>query len=196
MKPFRNSTLLLVAVITLAGCGDSAEPSRPADPGSNASTDARDATDGASENSESTAGRLALTVDGVAKTFTEFPADRNLSMSMSTMILARPSADATEEFSMAVMSFDLSKAELPATLQLGMRQAMESDDPSQFASAPKPLISYVSPDGVDYSSYATIVFDTYDNGIATGRVDDIELQPSDGDGPPVMLSDIRFEVAL
>lgn len=196
MKPFRYPTLLLVATITLAGCGDSAEPTRPADPGSNASTDARDAADGASENSESTPGRLALTVDGVAKTFTDFPADKNLSMSMSTMILARPSADATEEFSMAVMSFDLSKAELPATLRLGMREAMESDDPSGFASTPKPLISYVSPDGVDYSSYATIVFDAYDNGIATGRVDDIELQPSDGDGPPVMLSDIRFEVAL
>jgi hypothetical protein len=97
---------------------------------------------------------------------------------------------------MAVMSFDLRGAELPITLRLGMREAMESGDPAQFASAPKPLISYIAPDGVDYSSYATIVFEAYDNGIATGRVEDIELEPSDGDGPSMMLTDIRFEVAL
>lgn len=187
--------LLFLVPLALAGCGDSSEPESAAPPatsasatGSSAQTDAMD--------SERIEGTLTLTVDGEPKSFSHFPADKNLAMSMSTMILARPSAEATEEFSMAVMSFDLRDAELPITLRLGMREAMESGDSAQFASAPKPLISYIAPGGVDYSSYATIVFEAYDDGIATGRVEDIELEPSDGDGPSVMLTDIRFEVAL
>lgn len=187
--------LLLLAPLGLAGCGDASEPESPTGPG--ASAPAADSSAQAEPaGSERTQGTLTLTVDGEPKSFTHFPADKNLAMSMSTMILARPSAEATEEFSMAVMSFNLRDAELPITLRLGMREAMESGDPAQFASTPKPLISYISPDGIDYSSYATVVFEGYDDGIATGRVENIQLEPADGDGPPVMLTDIRFEVTL
>jgi len=193
-KRFAPALLFLVP-LALAGCGDSSDPESTARPAASAPATGSPAQTDAVE-SERIEGTLTLAVDGEPKSFSHFPADKNLAMSMSTMILARPSAEATEEFSMAVMSFDLRDAELPITLRLGMREAMESGDPAQFASAPKPLISYISPGGVDYSSYATIVFETYENGIATGRVEDIELEPSDGDGPSVMLGDIRFEVAL
>ena len=193
------SLFVVAALAALVGCGDSSD--RASEPAAPIETDSDTppppvAESPNAESPDGSEGTLWLTVNGEAKSFTHFPADRNLAMSMSTMIVAQPSDGAAEEFSVAVMGFDLSEAELPISLELGMREAMEADDPSQFASMPKPLISYLSADGVDYSSYATVIFDSYDNGIATGSVADIELEPSDGDDPAIMLSNIRFEVPL
>lgn len=196
MKKSLCTIVLFLAVVGLSGCGESSEPASPAESETAAPAIAETRPEPAPEASDSTRSFLSLEVDGMAKSFNHFPADKNLTMSMTTMVLAKPSPQATEEFSMAVMGFDLSKAELPVSLKLGLREAMEADDPAQFASAPKPLISYISPEGIDYTSYATVVFEQYQDGIATGRVEDIELEPADGDGPPLMLSDIRFEVAL
>lgn len=180
----------------LAACGDSSEPASPSETETAAPVVAETAPEPPPETSDRARSILSLEVDGVPRSFNHFPAGNNLTMSMSTMVLAQPSPDATEEFSIAVMGFDLSEAQLPISLELGMREAMESEDPSQFASAPKPLISYISPDGTDYSSYATVVFEQYRDGIVIGRIEDIELEPSEEDGPPIMLSNIRFEVAL
>jgi hypothetical protein len=192
------SIFAISAFSVLVGCDDpvdrTTEPAAPVEEASETLSSPSPSPDAASP--DTTRGTLSLTVNGEEKAFTHFPDDRNLAMSMSTMIVAQPSDGNAEEFSIAVMSFDLSEAELPISLKIGMREAMESEDPTQFANMPKPLISYLSADGVDYSSYATIVFESYENGVATGSVEDIELEPSDGDGPAIMLSDIRFEVPL
>lgn len=196
MKKVPLRLLCFVALFGLSACGDTSDPAPAAEsePASGAASDALRAAEAAAESTDR--GTLSLAVDGQARSFTHFPTGKNLAMSMSTMILARPSAEATEEFSIAVMSFDLAEAELPLSLELGLREAMESDNPGQFASRPKPLISYVSPEGTDYSAYATVVFERYEDGVVTGRVEDQELEPSDGEGPTIMLSDVRFEVAL
>jgi len=195
LKKFLYSALPIF-VLGLSGCGGASDSTPSVDTATTAPSAAEESSVDAPEEGDSIEGTLSLNVDGVAKSFSYFPADKNLTMSMSTMILARPSPEATEEFSMAIMSFDLANAELPVTLKLGLREAMESDDPAQFANNPKPLISYITPEGNDYSSYVTVVFEQYEGSIATGRVEDIELEPADGDGRAIMLSDIRFEVAL
>lgn len=195
MKHALVPALLLLLATGLVACGDTSEPA-PDRTDARASDAADRQPEEASVDSDRVGGTLNLRVNGEEKSFPFFPADKNMAMSMSTMILARPSAEATEEFSMMVMNFDVRSAELPVSLELGLREAMESGDPAGFARAPKPLISYISPEGVDYSSYAGVVFERAEDGMVSGRVEDIELEPSDGDGPPVMLTDIRFEVAL
>ncbi len=196
MKKLLCPTLLLLAVTGLSGCGDSSEPASQPQELTAEPTVAETPPTPEPEVSDSSQSFLSLEVDGVVKSFEHFPEEKNLTMSMATLVLARPSPEATEEFSMAVMGFDLSAADLPVSLKLGMREAMESGDPEQFASAPKPLISYISPEGIEYSSYATIAFERYQDGLVTGRIEDIELEPSDVEGPPLMLSDIHFEIAL
>lgn len=195
MKTFLYSALLMF-VLGLSGCGGDSDSTPSTDTAINAPVAAEESSADVLEEDESIHSKLSLNVDGVEKSFSYFPDDKNLTMSLSTMILAKPSPEATEEFSMAVMGFDLVSAELPVTLQLGLREAMQSENPAQFASNPKPLISYIAPEGSDYTSYATVVFEQYQDGIATGRVEDIQLEPADGDGRTIMLSDIRFEVAL
>lgn len=194
MKPSIMIIFVFFLAIILVGCGDSSDA--PSEPASSLSSAAESPAMTDPDAQQTKEGVLLLTVDGQEKTFTYFPEDRNAAMSMSTMIVARPSETATEEFVITVMSFDLPDAELPISLELGLREAMESDDPSEFVRTPKPLISYISPEGVDYSSYATVTFDSYEDGVATGRVEDIELQTADGDGAAVVLSGVRFEVAL
>lgn len=196
MKTFIHSASLLFILLTLSACGDTSNttPATEVDNPANEVTENDTAAQAA--ETASAEGTLSITVDGTEKSFSHFPEEKNLTMSMSTMIQAKASAEATEGFSIVVMSFDLSKAELPASLKLGMREAMEAGDPAAVANMPKPMITYMSEVGVDYSSYATVIFDQYENGIATGRVEDIELEATDGDGAPVMLTNIRFEVAL
>jgi hypothetical protein len=192
MKTLINVVFVCFLALGLVGCGDSSDT--PSEPASLLRSAAESASMTESDAQQTKEGMLSLTVDGQEKTFTYFPEDRNGAMSMSTMIVARPSETAAEEFVITVMNFDLPEAELPISLELGLREAMQSDDPSQFVSTPKPLISYISPEGVDFGSYAMVTFDSYEDGVAVGRVEDMELQTRDG--ATVTLSDVRFEVAL
>lgn len=214
MRILNRKRLLFRAVLTgavlgmLIGCGDSESPRAPssadeaADSNATAERSATSVPPSQTDTDDATAsvpGSVSFAVNGQEKTFTYLPAEKNIGMSVSTMVTARPSAESREEFTLMLMSFNVNQAEFPVTLELGLREAMEGGDPAAFASAPKPMMTYVSADGIDYTSYVEVTLDSFQDGVLSGRVADRELLPSDQDDAqagPVMLTDLRFEVAL
>lgn len=194
-----GSLILAMMMAVLAGCGGSGDEASDASVTEGLSASRADEAMREEPAGEDTIeGSVSLTVNGTPKTFSYLPADKAMAISVSTMVEARPSADATESFTIMVMNFNLKKAELPVTLELGLRKAMEQRD-TGFALTPKPLLEYVSPEGVEYATYGDITFESYDDGIARGSVENLEMAPSDKEDSaagPVQITDIAFEVAL
>lgn len=153
-----------------------------------------------SSDAQTTKGSVAFSIDGEKKTFGYLPTKQNLAMSVGTLLLAKPDAAATEEFSINAMNFNATKADLPQTISLELGKMMkESASPAEVAKAPKAIVNYVSKDGVQYRAYADVTFESYAGGVVIGTVADIELptiKPKDKEKPPVKLSGARFDVTL
>jgi hypothetical protein len=195
----KTAALMLALSLCVSSCdkADVADDSTPQ--AESATEEVADENPAAAGDAESTEGTVSFTIDGEKKTFAYLPAEKNMAMSVSTMITARPKAGATEEFMITAMNFDVRKADLPATLKLDMKKAMEKGKPMDFAKSPKPLIQYKSPDGVQYRSYAEISFESYKSGVANGKVSDLEIgtvKPKDKEKPPVKLTGLTFQVKL
>lgn len=147
-----------------------------------------------------TEGKVAFKVDGEAKSFEFLPKEKNMAMSAGTLVQARPAADATEEFSLNAMNFNVKTAELPMEIELGLGKAMrKGGDPAAFAKKPKVTVQYVSPEGVRYRGFATTTFESFDGGVAKGKIEDLELgtvKPEDRGKPPVKIEGLVFEVKI
>ncbi len=209
----RAVTLRLALGMTLgmglAGCdrGDDAKEGEDAEkaeadesPAEDAKTEANaDATPEAPA-ADVTEGKVVFKVDGEAKSFEFLPKEKNMAMSAGTLVQARPAADATEEFSFNAMNFNVKTAELPAEIELGLGKAMrKGDDPAAFAKQPKVTVQYVSPEGVKYRGFATTTFESFDGGVAKGKMEDLELgtvKPGDRGNSPVKIEDLVFEVKI
>ena len=193
-------SLSVVLALTLASCGE-AERESSKDVDGSAAGRAGDVVEQAGGGSagRTEGGYISFSVDGQEKRFTHMPADKNMAMSAATMLLARPDQGGREQLSILVTNFNVKSEELPVTLSLGLREAMESEEPATFLRAPKPMISYVSPTGIKYTSYADMTFESYADGIATGSISAIELSPekrSSSEAAPIELSNLRFRVPL
>lgn len=193
--------LCLLMAFALSSCGDAQKASEEkVDEGAASSVASAAGSGGKLGDIQTQDNYIAFSIDGREKNFTRMPADKNMAMSSATMLLARPAANVEEQFSILVMNFNVKSAELPQTLSLNLRKAMENEgNAAAFVSAPKPLISYVSPDGIEYASYADVTFESYRDGILTGSIGAIELSPKNGASSaaaPISLSDMRFRVAL
>jgi len=181
---------ILALSFALASCnnGESTSPDM--------STAESAAADEISETEEKM-GTFTFAIEEEKNVFGHLPAEKNMANSFSTMLLAKPEAGSSEEFSIVVMNFNVKTEDLPATLELDLKEAME--DPAAAATAPKAIVQYVSADGIQYRAYAAVTFESYTDGVVKGVIADTELptiKPEDNDKPPVLLTDASFEVGL
>jgi hypothetical protein len=206
MKTFSKTMIAAFALSALLACDDKATDDAQANAPDEQRQKANAASDQADEPTETegaelatTEGSITFSIDGKKSSFDYLPADQNMAMSMSTMLVAHPGPDATAEFSITAMNFDVRKVELPATLKLDMKKAMQDGDHMKFAKAPKPMIQYTTPKGVAYRGYAEITFESFEDGLVKGSVADMQLgtvKPKDKNEPPVELSGVTFQAKL
>ncbi len=157
------------------------------------------AKDSPAADSATTKGSFKFSVNGEKKSFGHLPAEKNMAVAGSTMLLALPESGSTEEFSILVTNFDVKKETLPAELNLDMKKRMQEKDPMKAMKAPNPIVQYVSPDGVQYRGFAEITFESFDGGVVKGKVGDMDLatvKPKDKEKPPIKLSGVSFEAKL
>jgi hypothetical protein len=178
-----------VAALLSVACG--AGPESPPAP---VETRAEQSTAAPPVGEDTTVGTITFSVDGQPKQFGYAPAGHNNYTPVSSGMLVRPSAGATEQVMVTVLGINLRQVTFPADLPLPRDTGKPLNPLAAMANVG---FSYTSPDGQEWAGPGRIHVTSFGaDGVIEGRFTNVSL-PHTGKGRPnIVLSDGTFRVQI
>lgn len=182
---FYGTTLILASGLVACG-GDTAAPVEDAP---QSSSEPAAATSPAAVS----AGQIAFSVDGEAKTFDYAPADENKYVKLASTVVAQPAAGAAERLAITFLSLDLKSFDFPMDLPA----PRDPSNPNPMAAMANVGFSYTAPDGSEWAGPGKIHVESLDSeGILSGTFTDVTLPDTDKQKPNAVLTAGSFRIKL
>ena len=136
-------------------------------------------------------GTVSFSVDGQAKKFDHLPAGHNVHTPLSSSIVARPSADAVEQLTVAFIGINLKSVTYPADLPLPR-------DPGNVMSAMANVgFSYTSADGIEWAGPGRIHIASFaSDGMIAGSFTGVSTPHTEKQRPNIVLADGAFRARI
>jgi hypothetical protein len=141
-----------------------------------------------------TVGTITFSVDGQPKRFSHAPAGHNSYTPLSSGLLVRPSAKATEQVMVTFLGINLRQVAFPSDLPLP-RDLRKPLNP--LAAMATVGFSYQAPDGQEWAGPGRVHVTSFGaDGVIEGRFTNVSLPHTDKARPNIVLSDGSFRVRI
>lgn len=179
----------VLAALLSAACG--ATPESPPPP---VETRAEESPAASPGDEDTTDAAVTFSVDGQPKQFSYAPAGHNNYTPLSSGMLVRPSAGATEQLMVTFLGINLRQVAFPADLPLPRETGQPFNPQAAMANVG---FSYQAPDGQEWAGPGRIHVTSFgDDGVIEGRFTNVSLPHTGKVRPNVVLSDGSFRVRI
>lgn len=181
----------LVFATVIAGCGGDGSTDQDAAADLSERVDAAtQAAQDSQPSAESPEGEVSFEVDGVSYTFDHLVADETYYLSMASAAVAKPDPDAVERFILTIASMDLADWDYPAELPPPDRAASIRTASMLIG------FSFTNAEGDEWAGPAVLTVESFDDGMLVATFTEATLPHTDGEHPPVTLTDGRIRAQL